>query len=189
MVAAPMVAPRKIGGVNGVTPPPGLFPSDDNESSDGFGAGTDGAGGAEAKDAPGSRRYRKALIAIAVFAVLVAVGVAGFRWYSESYVERPGGLGESAARAACEDAVRIESGYGDNAVFDTWSATIVPGDGSDNGPDNGSDNGANDADQWLVEGQVFAEAERGVDETDGSRTDGEEFSCTVGEDDAVVMMR
>ena len=76
--------------------------------------------------------------------------------------------------------MRIESGR-DNAVFDTWSATIVPGDGSDNG--------ANDADQWLVEGQVFAEAERGVDETDGSRTDGEEFSCTVGEDDAVVMMR
>ena len=87
MVAAPMVAPRKIGGVNGVTPPPGLVPSDDNESSDGFGAGTDG-GWRGAKDAPGSRRYRKALITIAVRCPRGRRG-GGFRWYW-SPMERPG---------------------------------------------------------------------------------------------------
>ncbi|HIW91506.1 MAG TPA: hypothetical protein H9870_07595 [Candidatus Corynebacterium avicola] len=160
-----------------MTPPPGLFPSDDNESSGGFGVGGDSLRAAEEKR---SRRNRRLLIIVAIFAVVVAVGVAFFRWYSESYVVRPGGLGENAARAACEDAVRIESGYGEDAVLDLWGATIVPVDGAD---------GADETDQWLVEGQVFAEEIRGVDPADGSRTDGEEFSCTVGEDDAVVTMR
>lgn len=115
------------------------------------------------------------IIIVAVAAVVIAVLAAFLWWLSRYYFETPGGLAEKDARTACEDEARSASGFGEDAELDTWSASIV----SDQGW--GASN-----DHWSVEGQIFEHSIDGVDATDGSRDDGVEFSCTVGEESAKV---
>ena len=114
---------------------------------------------------------RTVIIVIAVVAVAAALGAALVRWYIESDVVRAGDLRESEARELCEDGVRGETGFGEDAEFDTWNAEIVQ-----------------DADLWVIDGQVFSHAVEGEDVTYGARGDGVEFECRVGADGTTVTL-
>ena len=117
------------------------------------------------------RRPDTRVVTVVLLVALVALGAVVVWWYSQSYLERAGGLRESEARTLCGDEVRWETGFGRDAELDLWGASHDRA-----------------GDRWVIDGQVFAEHQEGVEVTHGARTDGEQFRCLVSTDRVVVEM-